>query len=297
VIREFDEAVRSVADERFGDAVTFAWGDPSQGLYGTVRLGFSRGRASAMALLFGADGPVASAIEGGQERPNPSWSSFALGDVGAEIVEPLRSWHVSFDGDEGGYDLHFSAVTAPLEFGPELPAAAAASLHGYEQVCRVEGTVRVGSARTRVSCLGQRGHQWGEPDWDQMSLTRTVSAWIDEDTALTYAAVRPAGAEHQDEEAVSAWLVLPREDGPEGLVVDDPRLSTVYDVAGRQRRAGFELWPDEDSHPHRMAGEAVCGTSIELGRLRLDTAFFTWRMDGATGTGRYDVLRRTDIGA
>jgi hypothetical protein len=43
----------------------------------------------------------------------------------------------------------------------------------------------------------------------------------------------------------------------------------------------------------------VCGTSLELqapaaGRsgLRLDTAFFTWRMDGERGVGRYDVLRR-----
>jgi hypothetical protein len=35
----------------------------------------------------------------------------------------------------------------------------------------------------------------------------------------------------------------------------------------------------------------VCGTSLDLGRLRLDCAFFRWRMDGRTGFGRYDILR------
>jgi hypothetical protein len=36
----------------------------------------------------------------------------------------------------------------------------------------------------------------------------------------------------------------------------------------------------------------ACGTSLELGRLRLDCAFFDWRMEGRVGVGRYDVLRR-----
>jgi hypothetical protein len=294
VIGPGDETVQSGEGELFGDAVTFAWGDPERGLYGSARLGIAGGRSSALALLFSGDAPVASAIEGGDEATPVSWAEFALGDVRAEIVEPLRSWRVAFDGDDGGFDLEFTAVTAPMEFGAGLPAAEAAHLRGYEQVCTVRGNVRVGTRRTKVSCLGQRGHQWGAPDWDEMSLTRTVSAWLGTDTALTFASVRPAGTAHHDEEAVGAWLVLPGEEGAEGLIVDDPRLSTTYDEGGRQRRAGFELWPDEDSHPHRMAGEAVAGTSIELGRLRLDTAFFTWRMEGATGTGRYDVLRRTD---
>jgi hypothetical protein len=41
-----------------------------------------------------------------------------------------------------------------------------------------------------------------------------------------------------------------------------------------------------------VAGEVACGTSLELGRLHLDCAFFHWRTDGRAGVGRYDVLRR-----
>ena len=71
-----------------------------------------------------------------------------------------------------------------------------------------------------------------------------------------------------------------------------PRLSTTFDGEGRQRRAGLELYEDPDGYPHRGAGEVVCGTSLDLGRLRLDCAFFTWHLEGRTGLGRYDVLRR-----
>ena len=49
---------------------------------------------------------------------------------------------------------------------------------------------------------------------------------------------------------------------------------------------------EDDPVPHHIAGEALCGTSLDLGRLRLDCAFFRWRIEGQTGVGRYDVLRR-----
>jgi hypothetical protein len=75
--------------------------------------------------------------------------------------------------------------------------------------------------------------------------------------------------------------------------VAEPRLSTTYDAQGRQRRAGLELWvAEEDELPRRAAGQVACGTSLELGRLRLDCAFFDWRMEGRVGVGRYDIVRR-----
>jgi hypothetical protein len=70
-------------------------------------------------------------------------------------------------------------------------------------------------------------------------------------------------------------------------------LSTTYDADGRQRHAGAELWVDDDGPPRRLAGHVLCGTTLDLGRLRLDCAFFRWHMDGREGVGRYDVLRRT----
>ncbi len=75
--------------------------------------------------------------------------------------------------------------------------------------------------------------------------------------------------------------------------MDEPRLSTTYDADGRQRRAGLELWVGaDDAYPRRVSGQVVCGATLDLGELRLDTAFLRWRMDGVAGIGHYDILRR-----
>ena len=71
------------------------------------------------------------------------------------------------------------------------------------------------------------------------------------------------------------------------------RAHQAFDGEGRMRRAGLELWPaDEDAWARRAAGEVLCGSSLDLGALRLDCAFFRWHLEGRTGVGRYDILRR-----
>jgi hypothetical protein len=86
------------------------------------------------------------------------------------------------------------------------------------------------------------------------------------------------------------WAALLDEAGT--LRVEDARLSTTYDGEGRQRRAGLELWLEGDELPHRASGEVLCGSTLDLGALQLECAFFQWRVDGESGVGRYDVLRR-----
>jgi hypothetical protein len=160
---------------------------------------------------------------------------------------------------------------------------------GYEQLCHVHGTARAGGRRHEVRCLGQRGHTWGEPDWERIESTRTLTAWLDDGSGLVLNAVRPAGAAGHEPEAT--WAALMGATG--SLRVDEPRLSTTYDDGGRPRRATLELWVGEDdSYPRRAAGEVICGSTLDLGQLRLDCAFLRWRMDGRSGSGRYDVLRR-----
>jgi hypothetical protein len=159
-------------------------------------------------------------------------------------------------------------------------------MESYEQLVRVRGTV----AGRRVDCLGQRGHAWGRPDWSKLALARTVSAWLDDHTAAMVTAVRPTSAKHHSDEDVVAHLVL---DG-QPVTVAEPRLSTTYENGGRQVHAGLELWvgKGEGEYPHRGAGTVLCGTTLDLGELRLDSAFFDWRMEGRHGVGRYDILRR-----
>lgn len=277
----------------FGDAVTFAFGDPGQALYGSARLGLVPGEptlASGLGLIF-CDGELAAIDAAGAVELNAAdWRTVEAGDVRATIEQPLQAWQAEYDGDEGGFELRFEALGPPAELGSGALAASAAGLHGYEQPCRVTGSVRCGERRLRVDCLGQRGHQWGAPDWERIALARTVSAWFEDAPAVALASVRPDGSAGHDAEVIDASLL-----GDESAsAIAEALLSTTLDGDGRQRRASLELWETHDEHayPRRAAGEAVCGTTLDLGRLRLDCAFFRWRMDGRVGVGRYDVLRR-----
>lgn len=283
----------------FGDAVTFAFGDPAQAFYGSARLGLVPGdpvRASGLGLLFAGGELVAVDAIGGIELERADWSALAAGDVRATVERPLHAWQVAYDGDDGGFELRFEALGAPAELDGGAVAASAADLHGYEQLCRVTGTVRRGERRAQVACLGQRGHQWGAPDWERIALARTVSAWFEGGHGVTLASVRPQAAAGHGAEATSASLL----DGEAVRAIAEPLLSTTLDGDGRQRRASLELWEEAEDRDrgrwvaHRAAGEAVCGTTLDLGRLRLDCAFFRWRMEGREGVGRYDVLRRTE---
>jgi hypothetical protein len=289
VIGPDDERARRGGGAGFADAVTFAWGDPGAGLHGLARVGLADGRASALALLFAGGEPVAALARGELEIPQDAdFAHLALPGLASTVETPLRAWTVRFDGENGAFAATFEALGAPAEIDPAEPVARLGGMAGYEQLCRVQGTARVGAHEQDVHCLGQRSHLRGAPDWERLGVTRTLSAWLDDGTALTIVAAGPAGERGHDEEA--RWgAVL---DPAGSLHVADPRLSTAYDAEGRQRRAGMELWVgEEDEHPRRVAGEAIAGSTLELGRLRLDAAVFTWRAHGRRGVGRYDILR------
>jgi hypothetical protein len=281
-------------DPAFRDAVTFAFGDPAAKLYGLARLGHGGGAPSGLAVVYAGSKPVAaSAGNGAATGDEPAWDDVMAAGARTTVVAPLQAWTIAYAGDGGGFDLRFDACSAPAELDADSPVAQAGGMEGYEQLCRVTGTVSHGGRVHQVRCLGQRGQLWGRPDWSRIALARSLSAWLGDDRALTLTAVRPAKAKGHLDEAVSGFLF----EGGEPVAIDDPRLSTTYDGEQRQRRAGLELWMSEDApFAHRMAGEVLCGTTIDLGEQRLDSAFFRWRMDGREGVGRYDVLRRANGG-
>jgi hypothetical protein len=291
------DAPRPRTGEGFSDAVTVAFGDERADLYGIARLGLADNGASGLAILFHRGQPVVVRAEGGVEAGAPaSWDEVSAAGLDMEVVEPLRAWQLHFAADEASLNLDLRALGALAELDPEHPGARAGGMAGFEQACRVTGSATVGDARVEVDALGQRGHSWGTPDWGRIALARTVAAWLDDELAVSLTAIRPAGArQHEDERVAATVLDRDPESGADrASPVLDARLSTTYDGDGRQRAAGLELYLDEEGYPRRAAGEVVCGTTLDLGRLRLDCAFLRWRMEGRTGVGRYDVLRRAD---
>ena len=285
-VTEAHESRRPATGPGFSDAVTFAFGDVERELYGIARLGVGGGHASALALLMRGREPVGAIAEGGLEAADDEeWTSFSAAGLRSAILAPLESWSIAYDGDGFAFDLVFEAISAPGEL------AAVEGSEGYEQLCHVRGTVRAGADELQVDGLGQRGHAWGEPNWAGIELTRAVSAWLPDDAlgGIVLAGARPTGASGHADESVAAVLV----EAGESVPVADPRLSTTYDGEGRTRRVGLELYVTEDGYPLRAAGEVVCGTSLDLGALRLDVAFLHWHAEGREGAGRYEILRRT----
>jgi hypothetical protein len=291
-----DDAPRPRAGDGYSDALTVAFGDERADLYAVARLGIADGGASGLAIVFHGGEPVAVHAEGGVAVDAPrSWDEVSAAGLDTEVVEPLRAWRLHYASDEASLDLDLRAVGAIAALDPEHPAARAGGMTGFDQAVRVAGTATVGGRRIAVDGLGQRGHSWGAPDWDRIALARTVGAWLDDELAVALTAIRPAGAKHHEDERVAATILDrdPESGDARATAVAEPRLSTTYDADGRQLAAGLELFVDEDPIPRRAAGEVVCGTSLDLGRLTLHCAFFRWRMEGRAGIGRYDVLART----
>jgi hypothetical protein len=297
------EAPRELAEGQ-SDAVTVAFSDADADICGVARIGraMSGGEVltSGLAVLFSGGQPVAVRAEGGVPTgEGVGWGRAEAAGVWTEVVDPLRAWRTHFEDESGehAFLLDLEAVSVPAELGADDAAGRLGGMQGYDQLVKVTGKVTIGGRERTFSGRGQRGHSWGAPDWDKLGLARTLGVWLEGDAGVTLTAVRPAKASSHADEAIHAVL-LGRDgetDQPVSLVVADPRVSTTYDGEGRQRHAGLELYEtDEAPYARRAAGEVACGTTLDLGRLRLDTAFFTWRMEGRNGVGRYDVLRRVE---
>jgi len=242
----------------------FAFADARAERYGVARAG----SAGARVLLFAGRAAVA-----------------ARADAALSVAERDGGWHVRFDGADGtGFALDFS----PLADAVERPGAA-----GDDQPCRVTGTVRADGRELDVKAFGQRSRTASEPDWDRVALARSVSVWT-EPAAAALSATRPAAARHHAEEATSGALW----EGGVVVPLEDARLSTTYDAAGRTRRAGLELWPAGEGDvdwARRGAGERLCEASLELGALRTDCAFMRWHIEGQAGVGCYEIVRPATV--
>jgi hypothetical protein len=275
---ETPRALRKPGDT---DAVTFSWADESAELYGLARVATGANAdgthsASALAVALAGRDTLGAIAEAGPEPP---------AELVATTETPLERWAVRGTGALE-FELTFEATTPPASYGGRQALVKAGGMEGYEQLCRVRGTL----GDRPVKGFGQRGHAWGNPDWDKIALTRAVGGWFDDGTGVTLATVRPAKASHHADEA--AWGTLFSAEG--ARPVEEVRLSTTTDEGGRHVRAGIELWFDsDDEYPYRGTGVVLSGSTLELGALRLDVAFLRWHIEGRTGVGRYDVVRRS----
>ena len=275
-----DEAPRADV----ADAVTFSFADVAAGVSGLARAGFTEDGSSGLGVLFSGADPIAARADTATGADGRAWEAIDAAGVRTAVVETGSAWTVAFDDGEGhGFALEVTAISPPADLGEGV-----GGMTGYDHLCRVEGDVRTGSGTVRVSCLGQRGRLWGSPDWTGLELTRSVGVWLDDDAGIALHAARPAGARGQDAEVCRASVF----DGEHALAGRRPAAVDRLRRRGPPAPRGPGALGPRGGPPRRAAGELVGGTSLDLGRLRLDCAFLRWRMEGREGAGRYDILRR-----
>jgi hypothetical protein len=192
----------------------------------------------------------------------------------------------------------------PLGGAGELvvtPAAEAVALQvhqdqfeGYDQLCRVTGSVSLDGGEHEVDCLGVRTWFPGPIDTERYESIRAVSTWFEPDEAMALTAFRARKAKAHDGDLIAAAMI-----GPESSVaVDDPRLSTTYEADGWPLRAGLELWlpsaeDSEQQYPRRAAGEALGARAhAQTATLDLRAEPFRWHSRGRDGAGMYILARR-----
>jgi hypothetical protein len=131
----------------------------------------------------------------------------------------------------------------------------------------------------------------GEIDWEHAEAVRLVSATFEDGQALALVAVRQRGAAGHGNDSVASYLTVHDEPVP----IAEALLSTEYDAEGLPRRVGVELIVDPAATPLRVAGDRE--GPVEIGGegegVRREAARMSFRLQGATGTGLYEVLRPT----
>lgn len=202
-----------------------------------------------------------------------------FGDAGPSSIEGGPDVVASSDGYRATLDDRLELQFAPVAAGTPLAGAVV-------DVCRVSGKVD----GERVEGLGTVSETRSPPAWEELDALRTVSALFDAEHAALLVARRPRGAPGHGRELISAALL----DGGEVRAVEDARVSTVYDGAGRQQSASLELWMPGEDFPRRAAGELAAGTTLELPGLTVNASVFAWRMEGREGTGAYELTIRDE---
>jgi hypothetical protein len=181
-------------------------------------------------------------------------------------------------GDEVTLDLDLTPVASPLVLQGEGV--------GAEELTVVRALGRLDSPviSSEIATLAVQSQVVEEPS---PALRRSLAVVFADGGLLAIAAAAAPGSPHGAEEIVAVFAE------PEGEVpIERVLLSTEYDGEGRQRRATVELWAQGESvePPIRGAGSAIRSAAVTVGDRRIETAFFSWSLEGRSGLGRYELI-------
>ena len=147
------EAPRSLRKPGDTDAVTFSWADVGAGVYGLARvasgaLADGTTSHSVLAVAFAGRETLGAIAEAGATPPP---------EVVASVEEPLERWARARAPASCRSRSTFEALTPPAEYGGRIGLVKTGGMEGYEQLCRVRGTMGAPRRSTGSASAGTRG--------------------------------------------------------------------------------------------------------------------------------------------
>ena len=214
-------------------------------VYAVARVGLSGERsASGLGLVFSGGEPVAVQADGEAEVAERSWAAIDAAGLATTVERPLEAWTLSFASDGATFDLQVQALSAPGADGRRRHGGLRAAVplqrrrHGRRPAHR-RSTASASAATPGARPTGS-GWRWRGRSASGSARTSACRCWRSARTAPI--ATTRSRSPRTCTRAASPCACSSRACRP------------TYDGEQRQRRAGLELWVDEESPPAPGSG-------------------------------------------
>jgi hypothetical protein len=207
---------------------------------------------------------------------------FAVGRLRMRQPDPLRTWEVSYAGEEMQLDFRFRALHRAFSYweNPNGSPLAFTSHNRIEQCGAVEGTLRYRGRTVDFRTTAHHDHSWGMRDWAAMMHYKWIAAQAGEELAVHAAQVIWRGRVMVNGYVYRDGLLSP-------LV--DARFDGTYESDLHPRTLELEL-RDAAGRLTRARGERFGGTVFPFPGVELTETGCRFEIEGRPGVGLCEML-------
>jgi hypothetical protein len=207
---------------------------------------------------------------------------FAVGRVRLRQPDPLRTWEVSYAGEEMQLDFRFRGLHRAFSYweNPNGTPLAFTSHDRIEQCGAVEGTLRLRGRTVEFRTTAHHDHSWGMRDWAAMMHYKWIAAQAGEDLAVHAAQVIWRGRVMVNGYVLRDGLLSP---------LLDARFDGTYESDLHPRTLDLEL-RDAAGRTTRVRGERFGGTVFPFPGVELTETGCRFEIEGRPGVGLCEML-------
>ena len=207
---------------------------------------------------------------------------FGVGRLRMRQPEPLRSWEVSYAGEEMQLDFRFEGLHRAFSYweNPDGCALAFTSHNRVEQCGTLVGTLRHRGRTVDFRTTGHHDHSWGIRDWAAMMHYKWIAAQAGPELAVHAAQVIWRGRVMVNGYAYRDGLLSP---------IVDARFDGTYESDLHPRTLEIEV-RDAAGRVTRAVGQRFGGTTFPFPGVELTETGCRFEIEGRPGVGLCEML-------